>query len=54
MKILATVSILALSAFPSLSFASCRGDALDQTAAACLPGTVWDAEKGMCIEAPSS
>ena len=31
-----------------------RGEALDQTAASCLPGMIWDAETGPCVEAPTS
>lgn len=54
MKILATMTVIAFSALPSLAGGGCRGTHLDQTAASCMPGTVWDAATGTCIEAPSS
>lgn len=54
MKILATLSVLAMSVLPSLALADCRGEPLDQTAASCLPGMVWDEVKGTCVASPSS
>lgn len=54
MKILVTLSALALTVLPTLALATCRGEALDQTAASCLPGMIWDAETGTCVEAPTS
>ncbi len=54
MKILATLSVLTLTVLPTLALATCRGEALDQTAASCLQGMIWDAETGTCVEAPTS
>ena len=54
MKVLATLSVLTLMVLPTLALATCRGEALDQTAASCLPGMIWDAETGTCVEAPST
>jgi hypothetical protein len=54
MKLLATLSVLTLAVLPSLALADCRGDKLDQTAASCMPGMVWDPATGTCVEAPAS
>jgi hypothetical protein len=54
MKILASLSVLTLALLPTLALADCRGEPLDQTAASCLPGMIWDAEGGTCTEAPST
>lgn len=54
MKILATLTILTLSAGPSLAGSGCRGEHIDQTASSCLPGMVWDETAGTCVEAPTS
>ena len=54
MKVLATLSVLTLTVLPTLALATCRVEALDQTAASCLPGMIWDAETGTCLEAPST
>ena len=54
MKILASLSVLTLALLPNLALANCRGEALDQTAASCLPGMIWDAETGTCVESPTS
>lgn len=49
-----TLAALALTFLPTFAFAVCSGDEVDQTAASCMPGTVWDAETSTCVEAPSS
>lgn len=54
MKILVSLSVLTLTVLPTLAMARCQGEALDQTAASCLPGMVWDAVSGTCAEAPTS
>lgn len=54
MKILATLTILTLSALPSFAGSGCRGEHIDQTASSCMPGTVWDEAQGTCVAAPSS
>ena len=53
MKTTATLAALALALLPSLAFAQCAGKH-EQTAASCMPGTSWDAEKGACVQTPSS
>ena len=52
MKTLSTLAVLALTLWPSLAAAECRGD--HQSAASCMPGTVWDAPSGTCVEKPTS
>lgn len=54
MKILVSLSALTLTVLPTLALANCRGETLDQTAASCLPGMIWDAETGTCVEVPTS
>ncbi|HMS96897.1 MAG TPA: hypothetical protein PKA03_17070 [Tabrizicola sp.] len=54
MKILATLTVLTLSLAPSFAGSGCHGEHIDQTAASCMPGTVWDEAAGTCVEAPSS
>lgn len=54
MKIFATLSFLTVTLLPSLASAVCRGEEMEQTAASCMPGTVWDPETSTCVEAPSS
>ena len=54
MKVLATLTVLALSVLPSLALADCRAHPLDQTAASCLPNMVWDEEKETCVPSPTS
>lgn len=54
MRIFVTMSVLSLSILPSLAAADCRGHALDQTAASCLPNMVWDDEQMRCVPSPSS
>lgn len=54
MRVVVTLTILALSVVPSLALADCKGQALDQTAASCLPNMIWDDAQGRCVPAPSS
>jgi hypothetical protein len=55
MKIATTLAVLALTLLPSLAAAKgCRGEHIDETASSCLPGLVWDDEKGTCVENPTS
>lgn len=45
--------VLTLTA-PSLAWAGgCKNDAHD-TAMSCMEGTVWNAEKGVCVPQPST
>ncbi len=53
MKIATTLAVLAISLLPSLALADCAGQPL-QTAASCMPGTVWDGAKGTCVDNPTS
>ena len=53
MKITA-ISLIALVLMPSIAAANCSGEKLEETAASCIPGTTWDAEKGSCIANPAS
>ncbi len=52
MKTATLLAALAISLLPGLALAECRGD--HQSAASCLPGTVWDEAKGTCIDKPTS
>jgi hypothetical protein len=54
MKTAATLAALAIALLPSLSFAQCRGEHSDQTAASCMAGMVWDTATGTCVEKPTS
>lgn len=54
MKTATTLAALAIALLPSLAFAQCAGKHATETAASCMPGTTWDAEKGSCIASPSS
>ncbi len=54
MKSASLLAVLALSVLPGLAAANCRGEHIDQTAASCTPGMVWDSAKGTCVEKPTS
>ncbi|WP_160147789.1 hypothetical protein [Tabrizicola flagellatus] len=55
MKPASLLAVLAFTLVPSLSAAAgCRGERIDQTAASCEPGMVWDSAKGTCVEKPTS
>ena len=54
MKIATTLAALAVALLPGLAFAQCSGKHGDQTAASCLPGMVWDATAGTCVDKPTS
>ena len=54
MKITTAFAALALALLPGLAFAQCRGEHADQTAASCMPGMVWDATAGTCVDKPTS
>jgi hypothetical protein len=49
-----TLAVLAISLLPGLALAECRGGHSGETAASCMPGTVWDAGTGTCVENPTS
>ncbi len=53
MKIATTLAVLAISLLPGLALAECMGHP-DETAASCMPGMVWDAGSGTCVEKPTS
>ncbi len=54
MKTATTLAALAFALIPSLTHARCAGEHMGQTAASCMPGMVWDAAKGTCVEKPTS
>jgi hypothetical protein len=54
MKTATTLAALAIALLPGLTFAQCRGEHSDQTAASCMPGMVWDATAGTCVDKPTS
>jgi hypothetical protein len=54
MKIATTLAALVFAVAPGMSLANCRGDHVEETAASCLPGLVWDAAKGTCVGKPTS
>ncbi|MFN3577023.1 MAG: hypothetical protein ACK4TJ_08605 [Tabrizicola sp.] len=55
MKPASLLAVLAFTLIPSLSAAAgCRGEPMDQSAASCLPGMVWDSARGTCVEKPTS
>ncbi|MBN8631614.1 MAG: hypothetical protein J0L76_12235 [Rhodobacterales bacterium] len=54
MKPALSLAVLALAFLPGFALAECRGEHTDQTAASCMPGMVWDATAGTCVEKPSS
>ena len=54
MKITAILSILAVMLLSGAAMATCRGDGIEQTAASCMPGMVWDEATAMCVEQPTS
>jgi len=53
MKIAVTLAALALSAVPALS-EGCHDKIKAESAAACLPGQVWDEARATCTALPSS
>lgn len=53
MKIATTLAVLAISLLPGSALAECRGDH-SESAASCMPGMVWDAGTGTCVEKPTS
>jgi hypothetical protein len=56
MKRAAVFAVLSLTLLPSLAAAGpgCRGEHIEETAASCMPGMVWDAAKGTCVANPTS
>ena len=54
MKPASLLAVLAFSLVPSLAAAGCMGEKMNQTAASCMPGMVWDSAKGTCVEKPTS
>lgn len=53
MKTVSLLAVLALGLMPGLALAECRGDHTEN-AASCMPGMVWDAGTGTCVEKPTS
>ena len=53
MKIATALAVLAISLISGLALAECMGHPED-SAASCLPGMVWDAGTGTCVEKPTS
>ena len=43
---------LSLTILPAASYAFCSGH--EDQAQSCVPGTVWDAEAGTCVEQATS
>jgi len=54
MKYAAIFSVLAVTLLSGAAMASCRDDGIDQTAASCLPGMVWDEATAACVDNPTS
>jgi hypothetical protein len=54
MKTATTLAALAIALLPAFAYADCHGTPLQQTAASCVPGMVWDATKGSCVDNPTS
>ena len=54
MKPALTLAVLALSLLPTLAAAAGCREKSDETAASCMPGMAWDAEKGSCVDNPTS
>lgn len=54
MKIALTLSALALSLSPAMAYSGCSDKVKAETAASCMPGYTWDADKGTCTATPSS
>ena len=54
MKYTAIFSVLAVTLLSGAAMASCRDAQIDQTAATCLPGTVWDEPTAACFDNPTS
>ena len=53
MKTATLLAALALGLLPGFALAECRGDHAE-SAASCMPGMVWDAGTGTCVEKPTS
>ena len=54
MTIKTTLAVIALTLAPAVAFAQCEGKGMDQTAASCAAGAVWDEAKGACVANPTS
>lgn len=54
MKYTTLISVLAATLFSGAAMAQCRGEHVDQTAASCLPGMVWDEATATCVDKPTS
>lgn len=55
MKVVLTLSVLALSALPALAGPGCKGDHMKgETASSCAPGTTWDPATATCSANPTS
>ncbi len=55
MKIVLTLSALALSIAPAFAGGGCHGDKMKaETASSCAPGLTWDPVTSACTATPSS
>jgi hypothetical protein len=54
MKQTALITVLAATLLSGAAMAQCRGEHIDQTAASCLPGMVWDEATAACVDNPTS
>jgi hypothetical protein len=55
MTLAKTLSVLILTVAPGLAFAQgCPHEKLDETAASCVPGMVWDSATSTCVSNPTS
>jgi hypothetical protein len=54
MKYTAIFTVLAVTLLSGAAMAQCRGEQIDQTAASCLPGMVWDEATATCVDHPTS
>ncbi len=54
MKYTALISVIAATLLSGTAMASCRDEGIDQTAASCLPGMVWDEATATCVDQPTS
>jgi hypothetical protein len=55
MKIVLTLSVLALSVAPAFAGGGCNGNKMkDETASSCVPGSTWDPVTSACTVTPSS
>jgi hypothetical protein len=54
MKIVLTLSALALMAMPAMAYSGCSDKVKEETASSCMVGQTWDPVQGACVATPSS